>query len=360
MLAAMTRIASVRPVLPVHRYPQAEITELFAEVCLGPDGKHALLRRVHGSAQVGARHLALPIERYRDLGGFGPANDVFIEQAVALGGEAVLGALDDAGLAPGDVDLIVSTTVTGIAIPSIEARIATAIGLRPDVRRVPLMGLGCLGGAAGVARLHDYLLGRPGDVTVLVSVELCSLTLQPDDPSTANLVASGLFGDGAAAVVAVGSDRAAPPGVSWDGPEVLDSRSHLYPGTERAMGFDVGGSGFTIVLGVEVPSLVLSHLGADVTGFLADHGLGLDDVNGWVCHPGGPKVLDAVEQSLHLPADALKLTRQSLDEVGNLSSASVLHVLHDTMRDQRHPHGSAGVLLAMGPGFCSELVLLRW
>jgi alkylresorcinol/alkylpyrone synthase len=195
---------------------------------------------------------------------------------------------------------------------------------------------------------------------VLLSVELCSLTLQRHDRSTANLVASGLFGDGAAAVVLAGADRKAPAGTTWAGPEVLDSRSHLYPGTERAMGWDIGATGLKIVLGAEVPTLVEQELGADVHGFLADHGLTVEEVAGWVCHPGGPKVLEAVESVLQLPADALKVTWQSLAEIGNLSSASVLHVLHDTMEAGAQEPGTPGLLLAMGPGFCSELVLLRW
>lgn len=356
----MSRITAVQPVLPAHRYSQQEITEAFAKVCPGPAGRRRLLERLHSSAQVGSRHLALPLDCYGDLGGFGRANDQFIDSAVQLGAAAVAGALEAAGLAPEDVDVVVSTTVTGFAVPSIEARIATRVGLRPDVRRMPLMGLGCLGGAAGLARLHDYLLGHPDHVGVLVSVELCSLTLQRDDDSTANLVASGLFGDGGAAVVVVGEQRPAPTGASWRGPRIVDSRSTLYPGTERAMGWDIGAGGLRIVLGAEVPELVQANVGADVRGFLAQHGLVVDDVTGWVSHPGGPKVIEAIRRALDLPADALELTWRSLEEVGNLSSSSVLHVLYDTMTKRAHEPGSPGVLMAMGPGFCCELVLLEW
>jgi alkylresorcinol/alkylpyrone synthase len=207
--------------------------------------------------------------------------------------------------------------------------------------------------------VHDYLLGHPDDVAVLVAVELCSLTLQRDDESLANLVASALFGDGAAAVVLVGERRAHRLGLR-SAPAVVATRSSFYPGTERVMGWDIGTGGFKIVLAASVADVVEAHLGDDVRGFLGEHGMKPGDITGWVAHPGGPKVLDAVQATLSLDDDALAVTWWSLAEVGNLSSVSVLDVLSRTLRNRRPPGGDPGLLMAMGPGFCSELVLLRW
>ncbi|WP_439674221.1 type III polyketide synthase [Embleya sp. MST-111070] len=354
----MTRIAAVRGALPPHRYPQAEITDTFAALCLPTGADRRVLDRVHASARVDTRHLALPLDHYAKLADFGAANEVWLEVAVDLAAEATESALGAAGFGARDVDLILFTTVTGLAVPSVDARLVGRLGLREDVKRLPVFGLGCVAGAAGIARLHDYLRDRPDEVAVLVSVELCSLTLQRDDASMANVVASALFGDGAAAVVVRGDDREPGHG-NGDGPKVIAARSRMYPGSERVMGWDVGGSGFRIVLGADVPEMARTHLGGDVRGFLADHGLTTADITAWVCHPGGPRVLEAVAETLDLPAGALDATWRSLAATGNLSSTSVLHVLRDTIAARPEP-GTPGLMIAMGPGFCSELVLVEW
>ncbi len=357
-------IASVRGALPEHRYEQDEITELFAQVVLTDLDRRPLLERLHKATTVRSRHLVLPLADYAHLSSFGTANAHWLEAAVELGTTAVQEALTAAELRPSDVDHILSTTVTGVAVPSLDARLVPRLGLRPDVRRLPLFGLGCVAGAAGIARASDLLAGDPDAVAVLLSVELCSLTLQREDESMPNLVGSGLFGDGAAAVVLVGDRRAEQMGITPAGgapaPRVVASRSTFYPDSERVMGWDIDERGFSLVLDASVPDVVEAYLRGDVEAFLHEHGLGIGDVQHWVAHPGGPKVLEAMQRCLQVTDDAFAVTWDSLASIGNLSSSSVLHVLADTMQQRPPGTGVPAVMTAMGPGFCSELVLLRW
>lgn len=355
------RILSVGSGFPRHYYDQDELLAALEGLWARRHFNTERLRRLHENVLVGGRHLALPIEEYERLTTFGAANDAWIEVAQEVGEAAVRDALDRAGLAPADVGALYFVTVTGVATPSIDARLVNRLGLSPQVKRVPIFGLGCVAGAAGIARAADYVKAFPDEVAVLLSVELCSLTLQREDLSVPNLIASGLFGDGAAAVVVAGADHAAGcPAERAPGPRVVATRSVFYPDSERVMGWDITERGFGIVLSAEVPEVARKFLAGDVDRFLADHGLSRGEIGSWVCHPGGPKVLEAMEESLELPDGALDVTWRSLREVGNLSSTSVLLVLQDTLDHHRPATGTLGMLLAMGPGFCSELVLLAW
>lgn len=340
-------VAGIAVTFPPHRYTQDEAVAALTDFA-GPE-----FRRFALSSGVEFRNTALPLSEYGTLSGFTEANDAYVEVALDLAEQALLAALDQAKVKPSEVDIVFSTTVTGLAVPTLEARLAARVGLRQDVKRIPLFGLGCVAGAAGVARMHDYLRAFPDQVAALLAVELCSLTIQRNDNSVANLVATSLFGDGAAAVIAKGADHPA------EGPRVLATRSRIYPDTEEVMGWKIGGDGFRIVLSVDVATITEKYLGEDVRRFLADHGLAPQDVSTWVCHPGGPRVIEAVEQVLDLPGAALEHTRNSLRNNGNLSSVSVLDVLRANMADPPTP-GSVGLMVAMGPAFCSELVLLAW
>ncbi|WP_133765660.1 type III polyketide synthase [Amnibacterium kyonggiense] len=351
----MSRIAAVATALPSHAYPQQAITDLLAPIVAHDPRKQALMRRMHASSRVATRHLVLPLEEYRDALTFGQTNDRFVEEGTRLAESAVRRALAEAGVRPDEVDLIVFTSVTGLSAPSVDALLVPRLGMREDVKRMPMFGLGCVAGASGIARVHDYLEGHPEDVALLVSVELCSLTVQKDDDSVDNLVASGLFGDGAAAVVLVGAARAA--GVH--GPDVVATRSRLYPGSGSVIGFRPSETGFRVILTAGVVDVIDANFAADATAFLTDHGLGVPDVATWIAHPGGPKVLDAFQRGLDLPAGALDRSWASMAAVGNLSSSSVLHVLADELRAPHDDH-QMGLLFALGPGVSAELVLLRW
>jgi len=347
-------IASVGSALPPNFYDQE--TLLAALRANWSERHHNIdrLEALHRNVLVGGRHLALPIEEYDGLKTWGQANDAWTRVAQDVGETAIRRALEKAGLGVDDIDALIFVTVTGVATPSIDARLMNRLRLPSHVKRMPIFGLGCVAGTAGVARAADYVRAYPDQVAILLSVELCSLTLQRQDLSIPNLIASGLFGDGAAAAVVVGAERQA------DGPQILDSRSIFYPDSEEVMGWDISESGFKIVLSAGVPEVVKRYLGRDVDAFLNDHGLNRSDISSWVSHPGGPKVLTAMQEALDLPDGALDVTWNSLRSVGNLSSTSVLMVLEDTIRDHRPESGSLGLMLAMGPGFCSELVLLRW
>jgi alkylresorcinol/alkylpyrone synthase len=348
------RIASVASAFPKHYYKQQVLVE-----ALKNDWRHRLpnpdiLDRLDESMKVDGRFLVRPIEFYENMKTWGQANDVWIESGLELGEKALCRALLRAGLEPCELSAIFITSVTGIAAPSLDARLVNRMGLSRNIKRIPIFGLGCVAGAAGISRAADYVRGYPDQAAALLSVELCSLTLQREDLSMAHLISALLFGDGAAATVVVGSE------LESEGPEILATKSVLYPNTERVMGWDISEKGFRIVLSPEVPDTVIRHLGEDVDAFLSEQGLNRRDVKSWVMHTGGPKVLEATATALGITERELEASWDCLRKVGNISSTSVLLVLEDVYSHRRPERGTLSILAAMGPGFCAEMVLLRW
>ena len=353
------RILAVRSALPDNRCLQAEFTDAFATRGRMTPPERVFLDRLHAAAEVETRHTALPLADCGVLQGAEAVNDRYIDEATALGERALRRALDTAGIAPADLDLLIVTSVTGVAVPSLDARLIPRLGLRRDIKRLPIFGLGCVAGAAALGRLHDYLLGWPGQTAALLAVELCSLNWPTSGITPADMVAAGLFGDGAVALIACGGQAAAVPG-RGPGPQVIASRSAVYPDSGDALGWQLSTDCFRIVLTTELPAVVERSLADSVTGFLAEHDLSIDDITSWICHPGGPKVINAVQRALKLPDEAVAASRRSLAEVGNMSSASVLHILEMISDAGRPPPGSPGLMIGLGPGVSAELVLLRW
>lgn len=347
-------ILSTSAVFPPHYYSQREVVDALLAYW-GEDSQiAAVLERLHTRTGVDGRYFARPLDEYRGLDTWGKINNVWIEVAQELGERAIHCVLKQAGLPPEQLGAIYFVTVTGVASPSIDARLVNRMKLSPNIRRNPIFGLGCVAGAAGLTRAADYVRAYPDQIAVLLSVELCSLTWQRDDLSVANLISSGLFADGAAAVLVAGDN------VQRRGPRIVASHSVFYPDTERVMGWDISEQGFKIVLSPDVPKVVKENLGRDVDGFLAAHGLTRDDIGSWIMHTGGPKVLEATADALGLGPQALEISWEALRRVGNLSSASVLVVLDEVMKHRRPAPGTRSILAAMGPGFCAEMLLLEW
>ncbi|MFY9645635.1 MAG: 3-oxoacyl-[acyl-carrier-protein] synthase III C-terminal domain-containing protein [Terriglobales bacterium] len=348
------RIASVASAFPQHYYSQelllAALQEYWGDQIENPH----VLRRLHRHVGVDGRFLSLPKEEYLKIKTWGEANRHWIRTAKEIGAKAVTSALADAGLHGRTLGAFFFTSVTGISSPSIDALLINQLGLCANIRRVPIFGLGCVAGAAGISRAADYVRAYPDQCALVLSVELCSLTLQRGDVSMANLISAGLFGDGAAAVIVAGADCGLP------GPTILATRSVFYPDTEEMMGWDVSEKGFRIVLSRDIPDLVRNNLARDLDDFLATRGLTRADIQSWALHTGGPKILEATADALGLKNGQLDVSWECLRRTGNLSSASVLVVLEEVMKNRRPAPGTLGLLAAMGPGFCSEFVLLEW
>jgi alkylresorcinol/alkylpyrone synthase len=301
---------------------------------------------------VRERHFCVPAEWFREPHGLGEKNRIYLDWAKRLGVEAATRCLAAAGADPAEIDCIVFVSSSGIATPSIDVFIIDALGLDPHVRRVPVFGLGCGGGVAGLALADRLAAGRDDATILLVSVELNSITFQPGDLSKSNLVSTSLFGDGAAAVLIRSGDA---------GPlRIVGAETTLRKRSDRLMGWDFGDEGFGVVFSPRVPDVIAEMMPAGIEGALAAGGIGAADLRNLILHPGGRRILDAYQRVLGRPAEDMHASYDVLARYGNMSSTTVLFVLEAEMRDNRGEPGEYGLIAAFGPGFSAELSLLQW
>jgi alkylresorcinol/alkylpyrone synthase len=352
------RLAGLATAVPAHTIAQGEAKEfagrLFGDVLRADDAR---LLAVFDHSGIESRQTCMPLEWFGSDHDFGEKNALYVEHAVALGRQAASRALLRAGLEARDVDHVVFVSSTGLAAPSVDARLVNAMKMRTDVRRTPVWGLGCAGGAAGIARAREFAIAAPGSYVLLVALELCSLTFQRNDLSKRNLVAASLFGDGAAAAVITSNGDGAANGIR---PLELEaSAATFWHDTMDVMGWDVDGDGLHVIFARDIPTIVHERVRPGLTAFLEAHGLSLATLDHVVAHPGGMKVLAAYEQALGLSPRALDRARQVLRDHGNMSSPTCLFVLERALAEQDIGEGERAVLSALGPGFGAEYVLMR-
>lgn len=349
-------ILDIQTTFPENYYTQDTLIEKLKTALSDKTKKISRMVDIHSNVLVGNRHLALPVEEYFTLKDFNQKNDYFIKIATEIGTAAVKKVLSVNDLKPSDISSIWSNTVTGFAVPSLDARIMNKLDFSSDVKRVPVIGLGCMAGAAVINRVAEYLKAYPKEAVLFMSVELCSLTFQMDDFRTANFVSTGLFGDGAAAVLMVGDEhpKASKAPLKW-----IDAKSVFFKNSESVMGWDIGSEGLKIVLSKSVPDVAKKELGGPLNAFLKANDLKLSSIDTFMAHPGGPKVLEAMEEVFGLGEKGLSESWKSLYELGNMSSVSVLDIIKRSI-ENRQKDAKLALSVAMGPGFSAEFGLFEW
>lgn len=345
----MAQIAALASALPPHRVAQSEIAAVAERLFGGRSADFPRLAGVFESAGIETRHLSAPLDWYLEPHSWPEKNALYVARALDLLEEAAWKALDGAGLRPADIAALVVVSSTGIATPSLDAHLLERMPFRRDVQRLPVFGLGCAGGVLGLARAAALAEAMPGAHVLLLVVELCSLTFQYHDLSHANVVATALFGDGAAAAVL----RAG--GGHGDLPRLRAWGEHSFPASLDIMGWRVEESGLGVIFAKSIPVLVRKRMREVAEAFLARHGLGLGDIAGFVCHPGGRKVIEALTDAFALEPESLSDAAAVLRACGNMSAATVLFVLERRLASAPEgPH----LMTAMGPGFSAGFNLL--
>lgn len=353
----MPYIAAVGTALPPYIFEQEKVQE-FAGTMFGEAFRDIdRLLQVFKGANIHKRHFCVPMEWFEEEHSFSDKNKLYKEWAIRLGTEAARQCIDQSGFTPSDVDTILFVSTTGISTPSVDAYIAQQLRLSTHIRRIPIWGLGCAGGTGGVGRAFELAKANPNALILLVAVELCGLTFIRNDMSKSNLVATSLFGDGAAAVLIAGD--AHQHKLSDGSPQVLSSMSTLWENSFDVMGWDVTDEGLKVIFSKDIPSIVHKHMKPNVEEFLMNNSLSIEHISHFITHPGGEKVLQAYAESLQISRDHFNDAAEILTNHGNMSSVTVLFVLNQMLQKQTR-NGQYGLMTALGPGFSSELVLLQW
>jgi alkylresorcinol/alkylpyrone synthase len=349
----MPKILAVASAIPPHRLDQSFARREMARICEGQPHLERLIP-VFDRTGVDTRHLVHEPEWYLQSRSFEERNDEYASKALELTQKAVRECLEQSGTGPNEIDHIYVVTTTGLTTPSLDALLAGCLGMRSDVRRSPLFGLGCAGGAGALIRACDVLTARPSHRALVVSVELGSMIFSRRAQTATDLVGVALFGDGAAAVLLGGDDT---PG---DGIRIAHTRTHLFRDSRHLMGWRFTDDGMRLVLSRDIPSLVGSRVAPVVRDFLNDAGLSISSIKHHILHPGGAKVMATYRSAFGLSDDALSIARECMRQFGNLSSAAVLVMLSNLVASGAPREGDTGLMLALGPGFAAEMLAMVW
>ncbi len=349
----MPKIAATATAVPEFKVDQTNACDFARHHFKGRFRDLNRLLPIFTNSGIKTRYFSRPVDWMIQPHSLEERNKTYIQCATDLSARAALNLIEQNELAAGDFDYIIYVNTTGIATPSIDARLINILELRRDIHRTPVWGLGCAGGAAGLSHAYRYLLGHPEGKVLLIATELCGLTFLADDYSKSNLVATALFSEGSAAVLMVGDK------VNSNGLEIVGTKSTFYPDSLDVMGWNIVSKGLQVIFAQRIPDIVKEHAAKDVNEFLITHDLTLKDISAFLFHPGGTKVLKAYESALKFSNNELALSREILNDYGNISSATVLFVLNQYMNNNKNDNGGYGLIAALGPGFCSESILIK-
>jgi alkylresorcinol/alkylpyrone synthase len=348
-----TRLVGVQSNPPPYRVSQDEVREFAQRFFTGKLKGLDRMLASFSNAEIDSRHLCVPITWFSEPKTVQQKNDTYIKQSVELSAEAITDLLQRFALLPKDIDFLIFVSSTGLATPSIDARLIGKLGFRSDTKRIPVWGLGCAGGAMGIAHANDILLGNPTAKALLINVELCSLTFQFSDFSKSNLIATALFADGVTATLFGGADSELP------GHSIIAGGTTLWPDSLDVMGWNLQNDGMQVVFSQSIPAIVKEKMNSCLVEFLAESKLELSDIAHFLIHPGGRKVLEAYVEALDKPTSAFSLSADVIREHGNCSSATVMMVLERFLADQKFSSGELALLTALGPGFSAGNILLQ-